>query len=131
MDHRIQTALYRWQKTQDPADAQRLAALMSRMTGDAEVNIPVRIEQPVREEDSTSDGFGNYYQTRVIAVPNGLNFLIGLDLDSWLDYISEAAFGSVLLMDIQYELLDAVDGTLIISVTGDVSAILDEQNDDL
>lgn len=57
--------------------------------------------------------------------------IIGLDLDGFLDLLSERLTGSPLLMDTRYKLIDATDsGEAIFHVMGDASEIL-EFNDEL
>ena len=57
--------------------------------------------------------------------------LIDNDLEGFLDIISEELIGSDLLMDINYEVVGVEEGNeLIIKVTGDVSGVLETEEED-
>lgn len=56
-----------------------------------------------------------------------LSDMIGNDLDGFLDLISEKLTGSPLLMDIGYEPVSVFEEGLYLLVSGDVSGILDEE----
>jgi len=56
-----------------------------------------------------------------------LSDIIGLSLEEFLDFISEKAVGSDLLMDISYKAVGVVNykegNTIVLEVTGDPTAI--------
>ena len=78
----------------------------------------------------------------IIAARDGDNFvegyvrvhistLIDNDFEGFLDIISEELVGNDLLMDINYDVVAlAEDNTLVLKVSGDVSNIIDESDDD-
>ena len=78
----------------------------------------------------------------IIAARDGDNFVEGYvtvhistlldnDFESFLDIISEELVGNDLLMDINYDVVAlAEDNTLVLKVSGDVSNIIDESDDD-
>jgi hypothetical protein len=49
--------------------------------------------------------------------------VIDLDLEGFLDLISERAFGSILLMDVTYAVAGVTGDTLRLNVAGDTSNI--------
>lgn len=56
--------------------------------------------------------------------------LVDNDLESFLDIISEELVGSDLLMDVNYSVVGLEDNDmLILKVSGDVSSIIDEEED--
>lgn len=66
------------------------------------------------------------YITKQVSI--GLDEIVGLTLEEFLDRLSELAIGSELLMDINYRAIGVnTDGTLVLEVTGDPSADLEEQ----
>lgn len=59
--------------------------------------------------------------TRLVDV--SLSDIINHDLEGFLDLLSEKATGTVLLMDIQYEIIEHRPASLTLKVTGDDSMI--------
>ena len=54
--------------------------------------------------------------------------VVGTDLESFLNLLSESLVGNELLMDIQYDVVATTnDDEIIFKVTGDVSSILDDE----
>jgi energy-converting hydrogenase A subunit M len=67
----------------------------------------------------------NFIQRNVLVE---LNEIIDSDLEGFLDILSEKLTGSCLLMSTSYELADLYDkNTVIITVTGDISMILETE----
>ena len=69
------------------------------------------------------------YQTFEVKV--SVSELIDLNLEGFLDLLSELATGSALLMDINYELIgvDIDEQAVILRVTGDTSEIEKEEDE--
>lgn len=78
------------------------------------------IKERVKKEDST------YIE---VVVEVSLSQLIDNDLDGFLDLMGEKAVGSVLLQDIQYKLVAGHEDVAYIQVSGDVSGIIDFEDD--
>lgn len=78
------------------------------------------IKERVKKEDST-------YVEVVVEV--SLSQLIDNDLDGFLDLMGEKSVGSVLLQDIQYKLVAGHEDVAYIQVIGDVSGIIDFEDD--
>lgn len=88
------------------------------MTSTTYLTQPLTIDQ--MQADFDADGYvtGN--------VLLDLNDAIDGDLDYWLDLCSERLTGSICGTDIDYEVVGADDGMLVVRVTLDPSMILDD-----
>lgn len=95
-------------------------------TGNPEVlTAPLSMKQIVL---STTDD-NAYIQGNIVV---GLNEIIGLDLDAFLDMLSEKLSGSPLLMDIRCHVIGATnDGSIILHVSGDASEMVELSDDDM
>lgn len=68
----------------------------------------------------------NYIETWILI---DLCEVVDRDLEGFLDYISEKACGSDMLMDINYRVSGAKEDMIILTVGGDVSMILDMEDE--
>jgi hypothetical protein len=77
----------------------------------------------LEELEKSSENFP-YVTGRVVI---GLEDVISADMEWFLDEISEQLVGSILLMDVNYTAVGVTEGgSLVLEVSGDVSAVLDD-----
>jgi len=104
-------------------DMNELHALVKRSVQPTPRTSPMTIDEikQTRNEDNYVDG--------IVAV--ALCDIIDNNLAGFLDILSEKLVGSPLLMDVNYDVVGTVaDYGILIRVVGDVSSILDMEDDD-